>query len=752
MISPSALQLVQTLESDVREGLSSGSASERLKRDGRNVLQSAPPMPWWVRFIAQFESMMVGLLVGAAILSGFLGDWVDTWAILAIVLLNAAIGFFQEERAHQAILALRSLSAPQAKVTRDGRWVTIPAHDVVVGDILHLEAGDRVPADARLLEAFQLQTLEASLTGESTPVDKDAMAEWEPDAPVADRSNAVFLGTAVTAGKALAVVTGTGMKTEIGRIARLLEQVPTEETPLQKRLSQLGQILVMICLVMVSIIFAIQWLRGGKLSEVFLTSISLAVAAVPEGLPAVVTVTLAIGLRRMAKRNALIRKLPSVETLGCVTVICSDKTGTLTRNEMTVKRLWIHDSEWYVDGEGYAPEGEISPNEHRDAEPTALPDTLLQMLRCADRCNDSQWRFDREHGTIESVGDPTEIALKVVAAKGGIDQQAAALEPVMHENPFDSERKRMSRVIRDRDHRLILLVKGAPESVLSASDRIQIDGDVHQLEDSHRQRIGLRNAEMASQAMRVLAFAYREVEEDHAAWHREEQLIFLGLIGMIDPPRHAVVESVARCRQAGIRPVMITGDHPQTALAIAKEVGIAEEHGSVLLGASIEDMDATELAARVQECSVVARVSPQDKLRVVQAWKRNGHVVAMTGDGVNDAPALKAADIGIAMGITGTDVAKEASDMILTDDNFVSIVNAVEEGRGIYENIQKTLHFLLACNTSEVLFMFVASLIGWPSPLLAIQILWINLITDGLPAIALASEPLGGGPLSLPKF
>jgi P-type Ca2+ transporter type 2C len=793
MIPHSAQHVLQSIGTDSKTGLTARAAADRLVRDGRNELQSAPPMPWWVRFLAQFESLMVGLLVGAAILSGFLGDWVDTVAILAIVLINALLGFFQEERAVHAIHALRSLSAPQAKVKRDENWSAIPASEVVVGDLVLVEAGDRVPADARLIEAYNLQCQEASLTGESTPVHKRADAELAADTPLAERVNTIFLGTAISAGKGIAVVTGTGMQTEIGHIAQLLEETRQEPTPLQKRLTQLGQVLVIVCLLLVAIIFVLQWLRGGVLAEVFLTSISLAVAAIPEGLPAVVTVTLAIGLQRMAKRHALIRKLPSVETLGCVTVICSDKTGTLTRNEMTVRQLWIHDSSWHVDGEGYSPLGSIRPSapatvdphpiqpptshaplNNRAIEPEAtsvlrssidddavpLPDGLLKMLSYADQCNNAQWRFAQESNTITTVGDPTEVALRVVAHKANVSDLWPE-ESLLHENPFDSDRKRMSQVVQDPNEGLLMIVKGAPEAVLAASTSIWVHGQSLPLDDAFRQTISHRNASMASSAMRVLGLAFRSVSSPlkegslgsgslHQDWTREEGLTFLGLIGMIDSPRHAVFEAVSRCRSAGIRPIMITGDHPQTALAIAKTIGIAAENDSVLLGASIEEMNDEELTEHVPKCSVVARVTAQHKLRVVNAWKRNGHVVAMTGDGVNDAPAVKAADIGIVMGITGTDVAKDAADMVLTDDNFVSIVNAVEEGRGIYENIQKFLHFLLACNSSEVLFMFLASVIGWPSPLLAIQILWINLVTDGLPALALASEPLGNNLMQRP--
>ena len=747
---PSAT-LVNSLGSDVKNGLSHEEAERRLAANGPNALQAGSRSPWWMRFASQFFSLMIGLLVAAAILSGFLGDWVDAVAILAIVAINAFLGFFQEERAEKAMEALSRLSAPQAKVKRAGEIVAVGAERLVVGDIILLEAGDRVPADARIIDEFGLHTQESSLTGESNPIAKQADIELLPNTSLAERTNCLFAGTSVVSGKATALVVTTGMDTEIGGIARLLQATVNEQTPLQRRLTELGKVLVGICLSLVSVIFVLQWLRGGEFVEVFLTSVSLAVAAIPEGLPAVVTVTLAIGLQRMAKRNAIIRKLPSVETLGCVTVICSDKTGTLTRNEMMVRQIWVSDQSWSVDGQGYAPSGDIRPigQPKPTALPTALPTAVLELLRLGDTCNNSQWRFDSETNTAVTVGDPTEIALKVAAAKAGATSRWS-LEDLIHENPFESDRKRMSQVYRKATGEYVMIVKGASEEVLAISNHLLIGDTVSPMNDAMKRRILQCNSEMASQALRVLAIAFRPAGDDVNDWRMESGLTFVGLVGMIDPPRLEAMDAVNRCRNAGIRPVMITGDHPLTALAIAKAIGIADSDGTVLLGASIDQMSDSELVAQVPNCSVVARVTAHHKLRVVNAWKSNGNIVAMTGDGVNDAPAVKAADIGVVMGITGTDVAKEAADMVLTDDNFVSIVNAVEEGRGIYENIRKFLHFLLACNSSEVLFMFTASMIGWPSPLLAIQILWINLITDGLPALALASEPLGKGLMERP--
>ncbi|MEQ1827784.1 MAG: cation-translocating P-type ATPase [Pirellula sp.] len=766
--------VIALLGSDTHTGLSQTEAASRLARAGKNVLQMAKSIPWWKRFAAQFQSLIIGLLVAAAIIAGLLGDWIDTAAILAIVVMNAILGFVQEQRAHQAMVALNRLSAPLARVRRDSVLKMIQAEELVVGDIIQLEAGDRLPADARLVEEYGLQTLESSLTGESTPVFKRADVTLPPNTPLAERINCLFAGTTITAGKATAIVTATGMNTEIGSIARLLQDTASEQTPLQRQLTRLGQVLVKVCLSLVSVIFAIQWLRGGSLVEVMLTSVSLAVAAVPEGLPAVVTVTLAIGMQRMAKRNALIRKLPSVETLGCVTVICTDKTGTLTRNEMTVRKLWVVDRSWRVDGEGYSPQGHIHTIESSTDSPDSgrNQEAFSKLLLYADSCNNSQWSQDFESEKANMVGDPTEIALKVVAAKAGI-VSGWSLDDLVHENPFESNRKRMSQVYREQDGSLIMIVKGAPEAMLAVSTRL-LQGDlVTPMQAEHRRRVLERSSEMAAEALRVLAIGFRKVVATREDMQSESELIFVGLIGMLDPPRPEAREAVERCRNAGIRPIMITGDHPNTAIAIANAVGIANTVGMantvgiantvgmatagdvantgntdasrsrVMIGSDIDGQSEQDLASQIMNYSVIARVSAEHKLRVVKAWKSHGHVVAMTGDGVNDAPAVKAADIGVVMGITGTDVAKEAADMVLTDDNFASIVSAVEEGRGIYENIRKFLQFLLASNSSEVMFMFAVSVIGWPSPLLAIQILWINLVTDGIPALALASEPLG---------
>lgn len=752
--SLAASDVVQALQSDCESGLSEQDAAERLRTMGENRLAVAKGTPRWKRLLGQFQSLIIGLLIVSAAIAGLLGEWMDAIVIFAIVLINGVLGFLQEDRAEKALEALRKMAAPKARVRRDGMTQAVRADHVVKGDILELEAGDHIVADARLITAFGMQVSEASLTGESQPSEKTSSAVLPVETVLADRHNMVYSGTVAVAGKARAVVTATGMETEIGSIAGMLQQAESEPTPLQRRLAELGRVMVGACLVIVSVIFVLQWLRGGELIEVFLTSVSLAVAAVPEGLPAVVTITLAIGLNRMAKKNAIVRKLPSVETLGCISVICSDKTGTLTSNQMTVTEIRIAGTRFSVSGNGFSKNGRVvlehtdgthrgdldtSPEiqkrlEHADAE-------MAWLLRVGAMCNNAQWSWDDGKSNAETRGDPTEVALLVAAAK--VPKATAALQvQLLHENPFDSDRKMMSQVYRLPDDSTLIVAKGAPEVLLQRSTRIREYGVEREIEDRDRVQIQQNNAEMAAQALRVLALACRTTTENQSEWLKEDNLTFLGLVGMMDPPRAEAADAVERCFSAGVRPVMITGDHPATALAVARMLRIANSDTQALTGSQLEEIAEHDLPARVDQFSVYARVSAQHKLRIVNAWRARGHIVAMTGDGVNDAPAVKAADIGIVMGITGTDVAKESSDMILTDDNFATIVNAVEEGRGIYENIQKFLHYLLACNTSEVLFMFVGSLTGWPTPLVPIQILWINLVTDGLPAISLAMEPI----------
>jgi Ca2+-transporting ATPase len=745
-------EILKVYGADRQHGLSRQQIAERLEKYGPNQLDEAPPLAWWKRFLSQFNELVIWILIVAAVISGLMHEWGDSLAILAIVVLNGVLGFLQEEKAEHALASLEKLSTPMARVLRGGDVQAVEARQLTLGDLILVEAGDHVPADCRLIESFGLRVQEAALTGESMPADKQAPQVFSETTPLADRANMVYLGTTVAAGKATALVVATGMQTELGHIAGLLSRSVPEHTPLQRRLAELGKVLIVVCLAMVVIIFGLQVWRGGDPAKVFLLSVSLAVAAVPEGLPAVVTIALALGLERMVKRNALVRKLPSVETLGSVTVICTDKTGTLTRNEMTVREVATAGAWYDVSGSGYAPQGEFHARQVRsdeaidgsqsgvapaEADPS-WPD-LLQTLAVAEHCNTAEIRQrDDGSGQWQVVGDPTEGALIVAARKAGIRSNHRQ-QHVLHEIPFDSERKAMSVVLAEKDQ-ATMYTKGAPEVIVAKCNRVLRHGKVEPLDSHARQQIRQCNADMTARALRVLALAYRDFAGPQEEFV-ERDLVFAGLAGMIDPPRDEVRDSVRKCKHAGIRPVMITGDHPATASSIARELEIAESPDAVLTGADLDKLDEAQLTEQVERTAVYARVAAEHKLRIVKAWKRRGQVVAMTGDGVNDAPAIKEADIGIAMGITGTDVTKEAADMVLTDDNFTSIVNAIEEGRGIFDNILKFVHYLLSCNASEVLLMFVAAVLGWPSPLVAIQILWINLVTDSLPALALGIEP-----------
>lgn len=737
----------------VREGgLDDAEAAVRRSRYGPNALPQARPPARWRRLLEQFLEPVIGILVVAAIISGLMGDAIDTAAILAIVLLNGLIGFVQEERAERAIAALQRLSAPTARVLRGGTLRSIPARELVPGDHIVLEGGDNVPADARLLGGFDLRVQESALTGESNPTTKIPDEVLEPETTLADRVNMVYLGTTVAAGRADAVVVATGAETELGQIAGLLQRTEREPTPLQQRLAELGKVLIVLVLGIAALIFALHALRGGPLLPSFLLSVSLAVAAVPEGLPAVVTLVLAIGLQRLVRRNALVRRLPSVETLGSVTVICSDKTGTLTRNEMTVREIVTAREHYHVSGSGYEPRGAFHVKIEGEAhaagaaiDPQERPD-LLRALRIAAYCNTSQVSPHPTDAHVwRVIGDPTEGALAVAALKAEVNGRDRA-DDVLHEIPFDSDRKAMSIVLGGPEGSATMFTKGAPEVVLAKCDSEWRGDEAIPLTSERREEIHRQSALMAGRALRVLALADRHYpDRNHHAVREEKGLIFAGLVGMIDPPREEARAAVATCERAGIKPVMITGDHPATAMAIARELGLAHSDDHALTGQDLDRISNDELARIVHDVPVYARVTAEHKLRVVNAWKARGQVVAMTGDGVNDAPAMRAADIGIAMGITGTDVTKESSDMVLTDDDFASIVSAVEEGRGIFDNIHKFIHYLLASNVSEVMLMLLAALVGWAAPLTAVQLLWINLVTDGLPALALGVEPIERG-------
>ncbi len=723
-------------------GLASDEAQARLQKYGPNQLKEKKPISPLSIFLSQFQDFIVWILIAAALVSGFLKEWIDACAIIAIVILNAILGFVQEYRAEKSLAALKKLSSPASKVIRDGQHNVISSHELVPGDLITLEAGDNVPADSRMVwRTANFSTQEASLTGESTPVAKTDVSLEEKETPLAERSNMVYMGTSVAAGKARALVCETGMRTELGKIAGMIQDVQEETTPLQKKLEEFGKWIVYLCFILVGLVFLLEWLRGGKLIEVFLTAVSLAVAAIPEGLPAVVTIALALGVQRMVKRHTLIRKLPSVETLGCTTVICSDKTGTLTKNEMTVQAVSADSALFKVTGVGYEPKGELLLNEK--AVNTADYPGLHQALLCAVLCNGAE--LQKNNGSYKIVGDPTEGALLSAAAKAGLWKEKLEEQfPFAEEIPFDSERKKMTIVRKDKE-RLVAFVKGAPDILLGDCTVIEEKGRARALTADDRKKILSVNSDLANRALRVLAVAYRRLDTPPEAYEAaliERELTFAGLIAMIDPPREEVKKAIAECALAGIKSVMITGDHKNTAVAIAKELGFFKEGSLALTGEELDRLSEEQFAKEVERIPVYARVSPEHKLRIVRAWRAKGEIAAMTGDGVNDAPAVKEADIGVAMGITGTDVTKEVSDMVITDDNFASIVAAVEEGRGIYDNIKKFVHYLLSCNAGEILVMFVSSLVGLPIPLLPIHILWINLVTDGFPALALGVDPV----------
>ncbi|MGB9862188.1 MAG: calcium-transporting P-type ATPase, PMR1-type [Candidatus Saccharicenans sp.] len=734
-------EVASSLGSDLKQGLNSEEAKRRLKDYGYNQLQEAPGRSPLKVFLDQFKSFLIWVLMGAAVVSGFLGEWVDALAIIGIIILNSILGFVQEYRAEKALAALKRMAAPMAKVIRDGELKLIPAREIVPGDLLELEAGDSIPADARLVyHTPNFSVHEATLTGESTPVFKTVAQLDEENLPLADRANMVYSGTSVSSGKARALVVGTGMNTELGRIARMIQEILVETTPLQKKLEQFGRWVVYLCFVLVALIFALEMIRGGKLVEVFLTAVSLAVAAIPEGLPAVVTIALALGVQRMVKRHALIRKLPSVETLGAATVICSDKTGTLTKNEMTVKHVFADGRLFSVTGSGYEPEGEFELDGQK-VDPASYPG-LYRVLICGVLCNSAS--LVESQGKFRVVGDPTEGALLTLARKAGLTRESLEeREPLLEEIPFDSERKMMT-MLRQQDGQVVAYVKGAPDVLLKNCSGIYEGGKERPITADDLKRINEINESLAARALRVLGCAYRKfpaLPEKLDASEIEKDLVFVGLLAMIDPPRPEAMEAVAACRRASIKPVMITGDHKITAVAIARELGMLDEGAEAITGEELDRLAPEEFEERVSRIQVYARVSPEHKLRIVRAWKKKGQVVAMTGDGVNDAPAVKEADIGVAMGLTGTDVTKEVSDMVITDDNFASIVAAVEEGRAIYDNIKKFVHYLLSCNLGEIMVMFLSSLFGWPVPLLPIQILWVNLVTDGLPALGLGFDP-----------
>jgi Ca2+-transporting ATPase len=734
--SLTALEVLKSVSSS-EQGLTEQEARNRLEEVGFNELKKKRGDTALEIFVRQFQSFLVAILIFASAISFLLGEMTDAIIISAIIILNAILGFAQEYRAEKAIEALKKLAAPKAKVTREGKEAVIEGREVVPGDILLFEAGDSIAADARLIEAMNLKIDESLLTGESVPSLKVVEA-LPKDIPLADRENMAYSGTIATYGRGKGVVVATGMETEFGKIAEHIQEAEEGPTPLQLRLRSLGIMLGGLVILFSALLFAFEIFEGQPILESFLIAVALAVSAVPEGLPAVVTVALAVGVRRMSSRNALVRRLASVETLGSTTVICSDKTGTLTRDEMTVQRVFVNDRFLEINGAGYEPKGEfledgnpIDPEKERG---------LSILLRAGALCNHASLG---QRGSWSIVGDPTEGALLTLAAKAGIWRDELLEErPLIAEIPFDSISKRMT-TIHEFDGKRVAYVKGAPEILLELSSFVYRDGKATPLSRDEKERTLMVIEDMATDALRVLAFAYKEIPPGIklSSEEIEKDLVLVGLVGMMDPPREEVKDAIAQARRAGIRVVMITGDHELTAKAIAEHIGLIEKDGRVITGVELDRMSDAQLRGEVESIAVYARTSPEHKVRVLQALKERGHIVAMTGDGVNDAPAVKGADIGLSMGIKGTDVTREASDMILADDNFATIVNAVEEGRGIYDNIRKFIRLLLSTNLDEILLVAGATLLGLPLPILPIQVLWVNIVSDGLPALALSVDP-----------
>lgn len=711
-------EILQELDVDEKNGLSSTEALRRLEKYGKNKLETKKKKTLFKQFLSQLKDVMIYILIIAAIISAFLGEISDALIILLVIIINAVIGVIQESKAEKALDALKELSTPKALVKRDGSLKEIFSEDIVPGDIVIIDAGRYIPGDLRLIDTANLKIEESAFTGESVPSEKDASFLPDKEVPIGDQNNMAFMSTLATYGRGVGVVVGTGMNTEIGKIAKMIEQEENDETPLQKKLSELGKILGFLAVGICILIFIISFFQGRDLLEMFLTSISLAVAAIPEGLPAIVAIVLALGVQRMVKKNAIIRKLPAVETLGSVSIICSDKTGTLTQNKMTVTTIYANDS--------YIKESEFNLNDNESK----------LLVDCMVLCNDATYSEKSQ------TGDPTEIALlespfKLNILKEKLEKEFKRIDEI----PFDSDRKLMTTVNLVDDKKARVFTKGALDSILSICNKISINGKLLDFSKEYKAKVLENSNIMSDKALRVLAFAYKDISKENIVLDSlEKDLVFIGMVGMIDPPRLEVKDSIKLCKSAGITPVMITGDHKNTAFAIANELGIAEDISQAITGHEIDKFKEEEFNEKIINYRVFARVSPEHKVKIVKAFKSHGNIVSMTGDGVNDAPSLKAADIGVAMGITGTDVSKGASDMILTDDNFSTIVSAVEEGRKIYLNIKKSIVFLLSCNLGEILTLFTAILLNWNSPLQPIHILWVNLITDSFPALALGVD------------
>ncbi|EIF6296071.1 calcium-transporting P-type ATPase, PMR1-type [Clostridium perfringens] len=711
-------EILQELDVDEKNGLSSTEALRRLEKYGKNKLETKKKKTLFKQFLSQLKDVMIYILIIAAIISAFLGEISDALIILLVIIINAVIGVIQESKAEKALDALKELSTPKALVKRDGSLKEILSEDIVPGDIVIIDAGRYIPGDLRLIDTANLKIEESAFTGESVPSEKDASFLPDKEIPIGDQNNMAFMSTLATYGRGVGVVVGTGMNTEIGKIAKMIEQEENDETPLQKKLSELGKILGFLAVGICILIFIISFFQGRDLLEMFLTSISLAVAAIPEGLPAIVAIVLALGVQRMVKKNAIIRKLPAVETLGSVSIICSDKTGTLTQNKMTVTTVYTNDS--------YIKESEFNLNDNESK----------LLVDCMVLCNDATYSEKSQ------TGDPTEIALlespfKLNILKEKLEKEFKRIDEI----PFDSDRKLMTTVNLVDDKKTRVFTKGALDSILSICNKISVNGKLLDFTNEYKAKVLEKSNIMSDKALRVLAFAYKDISKENIVLDSlEKDLVFIGMVGMIDPPRLEVKDSIKLCKSAGITPVMITGDHKNTAFAIANELVIAEDISQAITGHEIDKFKEEEFNEKIINYRVFARVSPEHKVKIVKAFKSHGNIVSMTGDGVNDAPSLKAADIGVAMGITGTDVSKGASDMILTDDNFSTIVSAVEEGRKIYLNIKKSIVFLLSCNLGEILTLFTAILLNWNSPLQPIHILWVNLITDSFPALALGVD------------
>lgn len=730
-------QIEQKLYVTTSKGLSSKQVDQRRKQYGDNALEAEKKTSKWLIFLKQFQDFMVLVLLAATLIAGMLGEFIDAIAIMVIVLVNGFIGYFQEQKAEKSLDKLKELSAPMAHVLRDQRWEKISSRDVVVGDIVKINSGDRIPADVRIVKANNLETEESALTGESLPVMKHATAISKENLDAQDQVNMGFMGTLVTRGSGVGIVVGTGMNTVMGQIASLMVNTKKVPTPLERKLAELGKILIAVALLLTVLVVALGVLQGHPVYRMFLAGVSLAVAAIPEGLPAIVTVALSLGVQRMIRKKAIVRKLSAVETLGCASVICSDKTGTMTENQMTVKEVYLNDQTLHVTGDGYNIIGDYQLNGRPvDREHSNLEMMLLYGMLC----NNASLQVKK--GKYYVDGDPTDGALIIAARKIGLNVSNGEDFKVIKEIPFDSDRKRMSVIVEDANERRFLITKGAPDVLLPRSTYL-LDNDQRRiLKPKDEEKIEGAIDQMAEKALRTIAIGMRPLSSEDSldTAFLEKDLTFIGLYGMIDPPRKEVKKAIEECRQAGIKTVMITGDHVKTARAIASKLNLLPENGLVLEGHQLNQMSVEELEDIIDDVYVFARVTPEHKLKIVKAFQERGHVVAMTGDGVNDAPAIKASDIGISMGITGTDVTKEASSLVLMDDNFATIKAAIKEGRNIYENIRKFIRYLLASNVGEILVMLFAMLLAMPLPLVPVQILWVNLVTDGLPAMALGMD------------